>query len=141
MSLAYVDTSVILRHVLGEPQAYKPLKQLETVWANELLRVEALRAIDRVRLHAQLSSEEIALRISTLLGLLANIREVPIQPPILRQAAQPLPTVIGTLDAIHLATAILVREQIQNDLLFLTHDRRQGIAAQAAGFEVRGCFG
>lgn len=138
MTLAYIDTSILLRHVLGEPNAFQPLKRLKTAWASELLRVEALRTIDRLRLHTPLSSEEVAIRISTLIAMLANLNEVPLQPPILRQAAQPLLTVVGTLDALHLATALLVREQIGQNLLFLTHDHRQATAARAAGFVVQG---
>ncbi len=47
-----------------------------------------------------------------------------------------MPTVVKTLDAIHLASAILFTEQFENDLLFAMHDRSQAIAARSLGFEV-----
>ena len=41
---------------------------------------------------------------------------------VLSRAAQPLPTTLGTLDAIHLAIALLWRERDQVDLVMATHD-------------------
>jgi prevent-host-death family protein len=44
----------------------------------------------------------------------------------------------GTLDAIHLATALLWRERSDADLLMATHDATLGLAARAVGFRVIG---
>lgn len=41
-------------------------------------------------------------------------------------------------DAIHLATAMLLRETRYPDLVFATHDRRLGMAARLAEFTVVG---
>ena len=57
---------------------------------------------------------------------------------VLRRASQPMATVVKTLDAIHLASALLFEEQRQAGLLFATHDRRQGLAARALGLHVVG---
>jgi hypothetical protein len=46
--------------------------------------------------------------------------------------------VIGTLDAIHLASAVTLRDGLNEDLVFATHDRQQAIGARALGFEVIG---
>src|SRR5438094_205007 len=51
--------------------------------------------------------------------------------------AEPFPTSLGSLDAIHLASALLAREEF-DDLLLATHDDELGIAAQAVGFTVHG---
>jgi hypothetical protein len=45
-----------------------------------------------------------------------------------------MPTVVKTLDAIHLASAAAMRERRGTDLLFATHDAQQGTAARALGF-------
>ena len=58
--------------------------------------------------------------------------------PVLSRAAQPLPTALGTLDAIHLATALLWREQGHADLVMATHDEALATAAKASGFRVVG---
>jgi hypothetical protein len=49
-----------------------------------------------------------------------------------------MPTVLGTLDAIHLATALLWRENTGSDLVMATHDGSLALAARAAGFRVIG---
>lgn len=61
-----------------------------------------------------------------------------VTPAILGAASQPLPTVLGTLDAIHLATAVLWRESRDPDLVIATHDRALALAARASGFRVIG---
>jgi len=63
---------------------------------------------------------------------------IPLSPSVLRRAGQSFPTVIGTLDALHLASALLCVERHGLKLVFLTHDIRQALAAQALGFECRG---
>ena len=47
-----------------------------------------------------------------------------------------MPTAVKTLDAIHLASALLLAEQRESDVMFGTYDRRQGTAARALGFGV-----
>jgi hypothetical protein len=45
---------------------------------------------------------------------------------------------LGTLDALHLATAVLWREMSRADLVMATHDTALGLAARAHGFPVVG---
>lgn len=61
----------------------------------------------------------------------------PLTERILRRASETFPTVVGTLDAIHLATALAIREVEPVDLL-LTHDVQLGTAARSLGFSVLG---
>lgn len=49
-----------------------------------------------------------------------------------------MPTELGTLDAIHLATALLWKESEGGELLMATHDRALAIAAQAHGLTAIG---
>ena len=49
-----------------------------------------------------------------------------------------MPTELGTLDALHLATAVLWRQMSGVDLVMATHDLALGMAAQAHGFPVVG---
>ena len=48
-----------------------------------------------------------------------------------------IPTIVKTLDAIHLASALVIRERRGVELIFCTHDVQQTIAARALGFETR----
>jgi hypothetical protein len=47
-------------------------------------------------------------------------------------------TPVKTLDALHLASALLWRERRSPDLIFATHDPQQARAARALGFECVG---
>jgi hypothetical protein len=57
---------------------------------------------------------------------------------VLDRAGSSFPLPVKTLDAIHLATALQLRERRYQELVFATHDRQQGRAAAALGFEVIG---
>jgi len=70
--------------------------------------------------------------------LLAAMEIVEPTRPVLGRAAQPLPTRLGTLDAIHLATALLWRDHAGADLVMATHDGALGLAARASGLRVIG---
>jgi hypothetical protein len=94
--------------------------------------------LDRVRLRAQLSDIEVARRRSTILALLDSLELVEIDSLVLERAAQPMPTEVGTLDAIHLASALLWRDAMGVDLVMATHDGALGLAARAHGFKVLG---
>jgi len=58
--------------------------------------------------------------------------------PILSRASQPLPTALGTLNAIHLATALLWKERAGKILSMATHDVALAVAAKASGMPVVG---
>ncbi len=68
---------------------------------------------------------------------LENFTLVPVGPPVLERAADPFPTILGSLDVIHLASALLVRETFE-DLSLATHDQEFAVAARAVGFPVHG---
>ena len=53
--IAYLDTSALLRLVLGEPEALPELTSAQSLVSSELLAVESLRTIDRLRLQGALS--------------------------------------------------------------------------------------
>jgi hypothetical protein len=61
-----------------------------------------------------------------------------IQRPVLARASEPFPTPLGTLDALHLATALVWRERMHQPVAMATHDRDLALAARSFGFEVLG---
>jgi predicted nucleic acid-binding protein len=135
--IAYVDSSVILRIVLGQPNPLDAWPRIERAVASELVRVECLRTIDRARLAGRLDDDEVAARRSGLLELLDGVEMVGLEPAILERAADPFPTTLGTQVALHLATALAIRDDLPS-FAFATHDRSLGNAAAAVGFEVHG---
>ena len=136
--IAYVDTSVLLRVVLREPGALEDLQSYDGLVSSELIAVESARTIDRLRLQGALTLEEAAARSRAVGDWLEAFDLVLLRPPVLSRAGEPLPTPLGTLDAIHLATALLWRERMGPLATIATHDNSLGVAARTYGFDVRG---
>ncbi len=136
----YVDSSVLLRIVLGERGALREWRQSSRWVSSELIRLECLRTIDRARIQLGLADDAIADRRALLHGYLRAFDLVRLDGAVLERAAEPFPTTLGTLDALHLASALLARRTIP-DLRMATHDKELGIAAHAMGFEVVGIRG
>lgn len=136
--ITYLDSSTILRIVLGQANALKEWRSITQGVASALVEVECLRTLDRLRLAEGLNDAEIAARRETVFRLLEAIEVVELTRPILSRAAQPLPTALGTLDAIHLATALLWKERTKADLVMATHDEGLATASRASGLRVIG---
>jgi predicted nucleic acid-binding protein len=135
---AYIDTSALLRLVLREPGALDDLRSYDALVSSELIVVESARTIDRLRLQGVLTVEEAAVRLRAVTEWLEAIDLVLVRPPVLSRASDPLPIPLGTLDAIHLATALIWRERMGALPAMATHDTALGLAARTFGFDVRG---
>jgi predicted nucleic acid-binding protein len=136
--IAYLDTSALLRLVLGEPGALEELRSCEALVSSELLAVESFRTIDRLRLQGALATEEAASRRAAVADWLEAVDLVLLQRPILSRASEPLPTPLGTLDALYLATALVWRDRTGQTLVMATHDGSLALAARSFGLEVLG---
>lgn len=121
--------------MLREPGALEELPTAETLVSSELLAVECLRTLDQLRLQGALSFEETVARRDAIVDWLEAVDLVLLQRSVLSRASEPLPTPLGTLDALHLATALLWREQTGKDLVMATHDEGLALAARAFGLE------
>ena len=62
--------------------------------------------------HVALTMEEAAERIAVVNEWLEGVDLVLLRPPVLGRANEPMPMLIGTLDAIHLATALIWRDHL-----------------------------
>ena len=136
--IAYLDTSALLRLVLREPGALEQLRSCEALVSSEIIAVESLRTIDRLRLQGALSVEEAASRRGTVTDWLEAVDLVLLQRPILSRASEPFPIPLGTLDALHLATALVWRDRMRQGLVMATHDRDLALAGRSFGMEVLG---
>jgi predicted nucleic acid-binding protein len=136
--IAYVDSSVLLRVALRQPNALPEWRDIERGVSSALVTTESLRTLDRVRLRVSLSDIEVARRRATILALIDSLELVEIDSSVLDRAAQPMPTELGTLDAIHLASALLWKDAVGADPVLATHDKALALAAQAHGLKVLG---
>ena len=133
----YIDTSVILRILFREPNPVELWGKWEKAFSSNLWRVEALRNVDRLRLSGDLSDEEVADLVREIRIVHETLTIYPLTDRILQRASETFPTIVGTLDSIHLATALALREVEPIDLV-LNHDSQLGTAARSVGFTVVG---
>ncbi len=125
MNVAYLDTSVLGRLLTEEPDApaiLRVLTRFDQLVSSQLLKVE-LR-----RLGARHGRSEGAEHLLARVGLLA------IDDPVLARAERVQPPTVGTLDAIHLVTALSVRAEVPSTVM-LTYDRSLAAAATSHGLQ------
>lgn len=137
MTSVYVDSSVLLRVVLGEPGRLEVWSKIESPISSELIRLECLRTIDRARARFALEDESVAKHRAAVIEMIDTFSLISLDSLILERASDPFPTSLGSLDAIHLATALLVRGEFEK-LELATHDLELATAARAVGFRVSG---
>ncbi len=126
MSTVYVDTSALARVLLDEPDRQligHSMATFDRRMASRLLGVE----LRRVGLRRELSS-----RAETLL---ADVSLLPIDEQTLAAAETLTPPGVGTLDAIHLATALRLAAEGGLDAL-MTYDKRLAQGAEEHGLAV-----
>ncbi len=122
----YVDTSVFGRVILEEPDKpaiKRDLAKFDQRVASRLLRIE-LRRVGR---------REDALEEAD--RILESVLLIPLDEDVLASAETISPTTVGTLDAIHLATAIRLSKAGELDAL-MTYDKQLATAAREHGLEV-----
>ena len=136
---AYFDASVVLRKVLGQDDSLAAWDRVSTVCCSVLARLECARVLDRARISGGWPVDSLLAVGATLDVMFQTVQEIEISQTVLLRARAPLPIALPTLDAIHLATALLWREQHPNEpFMFATHDRALGRAATMMGLEVIG---
>jgi predicted nucleic acid-binding protein len=136
--IAYVDTSALLRLILREAGALDEIRRAEGLVSSELVVVESSRTLDRLRLANRLTMREAARAAGAVGEWLEAFDLVLLKPAVLSRAGQPLPLPLGTLDAVHLVSALIWQERRNRPLVMATHDDALAGAAQAFGMHVIG---
>jgi len=124
----YLDSAAVVKlvHAEAESQALRDWLSFRSSldWTSSaLIEVETVRALAR---HAP----EAISRLPPILDLIVLVE---ISPEVRALAQQVTPPAVRTLDAIHLATALRMSDQLTS---FVTYDRRLAGAAAAAGLTV-----
>lgn len=120
----YLDTSVVLAHLLGEDRR-PPI----TFWSQSATSSGLLKYEISVRLNARTGSPKTLLMARRLL---ADIELVPLDEAALERTLQPFPVSLRTLDAIHLSTFLFLQDRGLK-LELATYDKRMARAAKALG--------
>jgi len=125
-SSVYVDTSVFGRVMLDEPDKQaieRDLAGFDQTVASRLLTVE-LRRVGR--------REDSLKAANTILN---GVQLIPLDESVLTAAETISPTNVGTLDAIHLATAVRLAKDGELNAL-MTYDKRLADGAREHSIEV-----
>ena len=136
--MTYIDSSAILRIVLNQPGKLTGWEAVGEGITSALTRVECLRTIDCLRVLGRISDEGVSLARHAVLTQCNALATIGIGAAILDRASSPMPTHISTLDAIHLASALMWREDRGREIILATHDRALGRCAIALGLTVIG---
>jgi predicted nucleic acid-binding protein len=136
--MVYLDASVVIRKLQRETGSLREWGQWERAYSSQLLRVEVLRTIDRTRLRGALTDLEVADLVEKARAIFDGLELLELTRSILNRASQSFLTPLGTLDALHLATALRLVEATAMELTFLTHDIELAMAARSLNFSVEG---
>lgn len=124
MALPYVDASAFVKLFADEPESPATRRFLaRPLTSSDLLAIEVRRAARRLGGSAPDQAER---------GL-AGVELVPIDVEVRDLAGSIGPPRLESLDAIHLATAFLIRERLD---ALVTYDRQLAEAAEAVGLKV-----
>lgn len=124
--VAYLDSSAIVKLVVREDESPALLRHLSirpVRASSALARVEVIRA---VQTHGPAA-------VGRARQVLGAMRLLAIDQALLDAAAELPQTALRSLDAIHVASAIAIAEELCD---LVTYDRRMAAAAHAAGLKV-----
>ena len=125
--MIYLDTSVVLAHLLGEEHV-PPVE----MWSQTLISSRLLEYEMWTRVHARGLARSHGEIVRQLLGRIALVE---MTPTTLERSLQPFPVTVRTLDALHLASVEFLRQRGQTVTL-ASYDLRMVAAAQRMGIPI-----
>ena len=130
--VAYLDASVLLRHILLGEEPIRHALEFPRVVSSELIEIECRRVLHRCRLTGELTDETLTVARERLDEVLAGIDLLEMSRQIKQRAMDPFPVNVRTLDALHVATALMVGEDAGGVALF-SHDEGMNRCARSLG--------
>ncbi|HEY8741052.1 MAG TPA: type II toxin-antitoxin system VapC family toxin [Candidatus Dormibacteraeota bacterium] len=132
----YLDASALVKLVLEEPES-PALSAEASRWdewlSSELTRAEVPRAVVGALTRHGLTTDEVQEGRQRADALMSRVMTVEVDRRVLVDAARVEPIQTRTLDAIHVATVLQVRDEIG---AVATYDQRMVAALRQAGIEV-----
>jgi hypothetical protein len=123
----YLDTSVAIAHLLAEDR-----RPPDSLWTRPLVASRLVEYELWTRLNARglpASHGDAARR------LLERFAMMELRPDVLVRATEPFPAPVRTLDALHLASILFLRERVPT-IELASYDDRLSVAARALGIRI-----
>jgi len=139
--IAYIDASVLLRVILRQKPILSEWDELHAGVSSTLLRAECFRALDQLWHRHELDENELAAKRTVVADYLSRIAIIPIDDQVIEITTRSLPSSLATLDAIHLASAMIYRDAQPEDeppIFMATHDQQLAKTARMLDFRVIG---
>ena len=105
------------------------------------MEIECRRVLQRERLENRIDDVRYSETVTALEHYLDMISILDLGREVKKRASGSFPTVIGTLDAMHLASALLWQEDSSAEIAILTYDRQLALCARALGISEYACDG
>ena len=135
--VAYLDSSVVLEHVLKGDKAISQALSCDRIISSELLEIECRRVLHRYRLQGHLDDTGFIQAVERLESVLNGVSLISMSSRVLKRAGQSFPLIIRTLDALHLSSAEIYKEENPNDsILIFTFDRQLNQCAGVMDYTV-----
>ena len=142
VKIAYLDSSVLVKHYVGSEKGSSHASELITsykVYVSSIARVEVLSALARKLQIQEATAEDIGRVKEAFLSNCERIGIVEVSDDVIREAQDLVFRItIKTLDAIHLASSILLRRITELSFPLITADEKLATAAETQGFDVIG---
>jgi predicted nucleic acid-binding protein len=139
VSSVYADSSGVLSWLFGEPKGEAVsaiLSAAELVLASDLTLIECERTIHRAQAIGRVTEAQAADLRGRLIAAAAAWNLLRLEAEIVERARLPFPgEPIRTLDALHLASALVARAAVPG-LALLSLDQRMRAAGRGLGLEV-----
>lgn len=133
----YFDSSVLLRYAINHTAAIRDLARFSKgATSSVVTTIECLRVLDRWRITKEISDDKLVAARSLCLKLLSGLRMMALDDNVVQLASQSFPIALKSLDAIHLASALLLQKQLDKTVCILTHDAKLSLAAEAMNLGV-----
>lgn len=128
--MIYLDTSVVLARLFAEDRSPPDAFWSQTFVASRLLEFEVFN-----RVHARAAT---ATHGADARQLVDRVNLLEMSAEVLGRALRPFAQPLRTLDALHLATLVFLRDRGVSPAL-ATYDQRLATAATTEGFELADC--
>lgn len=138
--ILYLDASALVKVYVLEPGTELVIdlyEQAEMVSTSKVTYVEVLMALRRKRWANEMSDEALAAKMEALDSQWQTVRIVDLSDEVLRRIREHGGGMgLRALDAVHLASALLLQSRLKERLQFICADRRLNEAATAEGLTV-----